>query len=192
MSLTRILKTASTSLWSARANCRLSQVLFWQLKTRENILHEGIQAVRTESKTSSFTLCMLPILPVRPGLQNKGENEGSVTCYDIFWLLNSCHIVDSSLIHCKKHCKYSAKVPWSWERHLFILPLHKPRPEISNSHLVHHAGMRNSYWLIKFTQIYWAPVLGIWDSVPRSCGFGVRTRGQTSLQNWEDSFRKCM
>lgn len=52
-----ILRLLSTS-HGACANCRLNQVLFWQLKMRETVLHEGIQAAPIESETTLFTLCI--------------------------------------------------------------------------------------------------------------------------------------
>lgn len=57
VAVTRILRLLS-AFHGACANCSLNQVLFWQLKMRETVLHEGIQAVPIESKTTSFTPCV--------------------------------------------------------------------------------------------------------------------------------------
>lgn len=57
MAVTWILRLLSAS-HSTCANCSLNQVLFWQLKMRETVLHEGIQAVPIELKTTSFALCI--------------------------------------------------------------------------------------------------------------------------------------
>lgn len=49
---------ATLHITQCLCNCSLHQVLFWQLKMRDTIPREGIQAVPTDSETTSFTLCI--------------------------------------------------------------------------------------------------------------------------------------